>query len=92
MSFPGYVFGSSPPVSTRSAEDREPASTVPGSASPEGTYLAPSQEAVSSAPIDDLFSSAPIDNLWHTVPVAFSEARFQVKKSACFWRHGRYQE
>ena len=27
-----------------------------------------------------------------TVPVAFSEARFQVKKSACFWRHGRYQE
>ena len=28
----------------------------------------------------------------NTVPVAFSEARFQVKKSACFWRHGRYQE
>ena len=28
----------------------------------------------------------------HTVPVAFSEARFQVKKSACFWSHGRYQE
>ena len=27
-----------------------------------------------------------------TVPVAFSEARFQVKKSACFWRHGRCQE
>ena len=25
-----------------------------------------------------------------TVPVAFSEARFQVKKSACFWRHGRF--
>ena len=65
MSFPGYVFGSSPPVSTRGAEDREPAPTVPGSASPEGTYLAPPQEAVSSAPIDDL---------WHTVPVAFSEA------------------
>ena len=29
---------------------------------------------------------------WPTVPVAFSEARFQVKKSACFWRRGRYQE
>ena len=29
---------------------------------------------------------------WPTVPVAFSEARFQVKKSACFWRHGRDQE
>ena len=26
-----------------------------------------------------------------TVPVAFSEARFDLK-SACFWRHGRYQE
>ena len=29
---------------------------------------------------------------WPTVPVTFSEARFQVKKSACFWCHGRYQE
>jgi len=28
----------------------------------------------------------------HIVPVAFSEARFHVKKSARFWRHGRYQE
>ena len=27
-----------------------------------------------------------------TVPAAFSETRFQVKKSACFWRPGRYQE
>ena len=32
-------------------------------------------------------------NVGHrTVPVAFSETRFQVKKSACFWRHGRYHE
>ena len=27
-----------------------------------------------------------------SVPVAFSEARCQVKKSACFWHHGRCQE
>ena len=35
---------------------------------------------------------APVVLALPTVPVAFSEARFQVKKSACFWRHGRYQE
>ena len=58
MSFPGYDFGSLPPVSTRGAEDSEPAPTVPGSASPEGTYLAPPQEAVSSSPIDDLWHRA----------------------------------
>ena len=31
MSYPGYVFRSPPPVSTRGAEDSEPAPTVPGS-------------------------------------------------------------
>ena len=51
-------FGSPPPVSTRGAEDSEPAPTVPGSASPEGTYFAPPQEAVSSSLIDDLWHRA----------------------------------
>ena len=35
------------------------------------------------------------DNETHlvlTVGGLGSEARFQVKKSACFWRHGRYHE
>ena len=58
MSFPGYLFGSPPPVPTRGAEDSEPAPTVPGSASPEGTYFAPPQEAVSSSLIDDLWHRA----------------------------------
>ena len=58
MSFPGYLFGSPPPVSTRGAEDSEPAPTVPGSASPEGTDFAPPQEAVSSSLIDDLWHRA----------------------------------
>ena len=58
MSYPGYVFRSPPPVSTQGAEDSEPAPTVPGSASPEGTYFAPPQETVSSSLIDGLWHRA----------------------------------
>ena len=72
MSFPGYDFGSPPPVSTRGAEDSEPAPTVPGSASPEGTYLAPPQEAVSSSPIDDLWNRA-LDNCGLLRPTEITE-------------------
>ena len=42
--------------------------------------------------LSDKEAEAHSDDDAFTVPVAFSEARFQVKKSACFWRHGRYQE
>ena len=58
MSYPGDVFRSPPPVSTRGAEDSEPAPTVPGSASPEGTHFAPPQETVSSSLIDGLWHRA----------------------------------
>ena len=61
MSLSDYDFGSPSPDPTRGAENNEPALTVPGSASPEGTYLAPPQEAVSSPPIEDLCTCLPGD-------------------------------
>ena len=72
MSLLGYDFGSPSPDSTRGAENSEPALTVPGSASPGGTYLAPPQEAVSSPPIEDLWNRA-LDNYGLLRPTEVTE-------------------
>ena len=82
MSLSGYDLGPPSPDAMRGAVNSEPALTVPGSASPEGTYLASPQEAVSPVPIDDLWGKA-LDNYGLLRPTEVTEIHvFRVLQSS----------
>ena len=72
MSLSGYDLGPPSPDATRGAVNSESALTVPGSASPEGTYLASPQEADSPVPIDDLWDKV-LDNYGLLRPTEVTE-------------------
>ena len=68
----GYDLGPPSLDVARDAVNGEPAITVPGSASPDGPYLASPQEAVSPGPIDDLWDKA-LDNYGLVRPTEVTE-------------------
>ena len=72
MSLSGYDLGPPSPDATRGAVNSESALTVPGSASPEGTYLASPQETDSPVPIDDLWDKV-LDNYGLLRPTEVTE-------------------